>query len=195
MVTPTQGRRRPHACAWTQKALMLLRPWEYTWRQQVTPRPLNQFTLPSRPGGRQRGPTSRPKSSAQVLPGPELSPHMAPLSGAAQMARGGSPRPTVSSLSLPLFPHGIACEHQRISRVLTLSLPGCPCRGAGELARLTGDALRWPSPWRQQALDKCVLSRGRHRGSRLRAGSHSLKGETRSRAALGHPGLLLQELR
>lgn len=125
-----------------------------------------------------------------MLPGLELSTHMAPLSGAAQMARGGSPRPTVSSLSLPLFPHGIACEHQRISRVLTLSLPGCPRRGAG-----TGDALRWPSPWRQQALDKCVLSRGRHRGSRLRAGSHSLKGETRSRAALGHPGLLLQALR
>ena len=72
--------------------------------------------------------------------------------------------PTVPSLSIPLFPHGIAREHQRISRVLTLSLPGCPHRGAGELALLTGDALLWPSPWRQQALDKRVLSGGRHRG-------------------------------
>ena len=99
-----------------------------------------------------------------VLPGPEHSPHMPPRSGAAQMARGGSPRPTVPSLSLPLFPHGIAREHLRISCVLTLSLPGCPHRGAGELALLTGDALLWPSPWWQQALDKHVLSGGRHRG-------------------------------
>ena len=116
VVTTTQGRRRPRARAWTPKALMLLRPWEYTWRQQVTPRHLNQFTLPSRPGGSQRGPASRPRASAWGAPWPgSPSPH-APLlrgcpDGRWQQAPG------------PLSPHSLSLSSHMESPMNTREFP------------------------------------------------------------------------
>lgn len=155
VVTATEGGARPRARAWTQKALMLLRPWECAWRQQVTAALASSLF-----------PAAQVAASEDPPPGPGARVPQAWNSLPTWPLSRGLPRwLACGSAPGPLSPHSLSSSHME-SPVNIENFP-CPdsvhCqdvrRGAG-----TG------SPAVAQPLVAAgliiVLSRGRHRGSR-----------------------------